>query len=405
VSKVLFHTNSAHTFYHFRLPLMRAKQREGFEVVACGPRDAYADLIEAEGIRYVNVPMRLATMRPLTELRVIIRLARVYLQERPAIVHNFSLKSIAYGSLAARVARVPIVVNTVTGLGHAFSAHGILRRVTTALLRVSCRGRTWMTFQNPDDMRLFQRLGIAVPARSTLIRGSGVGTERFRPLPQVKAPSPVTFLLVGRMMWAKGVREYCEAARLLRAEADRGELPKARFLLLGGALPGNPTGVAEEWLANPDSVPPQWIAEQAAAGYVEYRPHDDDVLPHLQEADVVVLPSYYPEGLPRSLLEAMSCGKAVITTDTPGCRDLVEPGVNGVLVPPRDVAALAGAMREFLRYSKAVPRMGDASRRMVMERFSDGVVIDHYLQAYRQAGLAFGATCAAPVSARRPGVC
>lgn len=158
-------------------------------------------------------------------------------------------------------------------------------------------------------------------------------------------------------------------------------------MLVGGAPAGNPTGVKQEWLANPDTIPGSWLEDHAVRSGVEYHPHDDNVVPYLEKADVVVLPSYYREGVPRSLLEAMSCGRAIITTDMPGCRDVVEAGVNGLLVKARDAESLAGALEYMVSHPEKVEAMGQASRRLVVERFSDQTVIRQTVDLYERAGL------------------
>ena len=160
-----------------------------------------------------------------------------------------------------------------------------------------------------------------------------------------------------------------------------------RFVLLGGAGSCDRQRVARQWLSNPDTVPGEWLDEQAARGFVEYYPHQDEVLPYIQESDVVVLPSYYREGSPNCLLEAMSCGKAIITTNSPGCRELVEEGVNGLLVKPRDVESLVQAFQYMLNHPAAVKEMGQASRQIVLECFSDGAAIEKNIELYERTGL------------------
>jgi glycosyltransferase involved in cell wall biosynthesis len=285
-----------------------------------------------------------------------------------------------------------VVVNTITGLGYAFGGRaGLLRRAIVFFWRRICGTRTWISFQNPDDLAMFRQLKLVKPERAFLIAGSGVNTQVYAPTPATAgpgdAPRPFTFLMFSRMMWEKGVREYIEAAEWVSRECATAGGKGVRFVLLGGARPGNSTGVLTEWIAHPRTIPAAWIEERVRAGIVEWHPHDDAVLPYLREADAVVLPSYYREGIPRSLLEAMSCGKAIITTDTPGCRDTVVDGANGILVQPRDVRSLARAMAYLARDPEAGARMGTASRRIALERFSDEVVVQRTFDLYRRAGL------------------
>jgi glycosyltransferase involved in cell wall biosynthesis len=370
---------------------MRAMQDCGFEVLACGPRDEFAERIEAFGIRFLEVPISLAGTNPIGEFRTVRRLFEIYRKERPSAVHHFSLKPAIYGSLAARLAKVRFVFNTVTGLGVAFSRKGLLQEIVKGLWRLSCRSRSWTTFQNAEDLELFGRLNLIQPERTIVIRGSGVDTERFRcaGIPsRLSNGRSMTFLMFGRMLWAKGVREYIAAAEKVQKRLHaKGSAVDARFVLVGGAPAGNPTGVKEEWLVNPGTIPGDWLEQQAALGTIEYYPHDDNVVAYIEKADVVVLPSYYREGVPRSLLEAMSCGRAIITTDMPGCRDVVEVGVNGLLVKPRDAESLAAAFEYMVDHPQEVDEMGQQSRRLVLERFSDEIVARQTVDLYARAGL------------------
>jgi len=395
MTKIIYFTNSAWTLYNFRINLMAEMKRQGFEVAACAPLDKYAQQFDKHEIRFLDVPMQLSSVNPWAELRVVLRLFHLYRQERPALVHHFSLKPIVYGSLAAQLARVPLIVNTVTGLGYIFIRGGLLQKLVTSLLWLALRPPAWTTFQNPDDQRLFQDLRLA-SERSALILGSGVDTKKFAPLPSTmpnqQSTREVTFLMFGRMMWEKGVEEYVEAARKLQAKLHtKRDKNKARFVLLGGAGVDNPTSVAEEWIDNPLTIPGEWLERQATEGHVEWYPHDDDVLPYIRQADVVVLPSYYREGVPRTLLESMACGKPLITTDVPGCREAVEDGVNGFLVPAKDSDSLANAMLRFVENGNLRKRMGEASRERALTLFADHIVIEKTLDIYKKAGLKISA--------------
>lgn len=392
-SRIVFHTNSAWTLYYFRMNLMQAARARGFEVAACGPRDAFAAKIEQCGIQYSEIPVTLGGINPLVEAAVVLRLFQLYRRLKPSLVHHFGLKASLYGSMAALLAGAPATVNTLTGLGYVFGGKVTpLRRLITFLWRIVCRPRTWTSFQNPDDLQLFRQLNLVRPERAVLISGSGVDPRLFAPNNGAEPPEvpgrTLTFLMFSRMMWDKGVREYVEAAELVTRKSRAGRnRPPPRFVLLGGARPNNTTGVMTEWLDSPGAIPPEWLEEQARAGFVDWHPHDDATLPYIQDADVVVLPSYYREGIPRCLLEAMSCGKAIITTDSPGCRETVVENKNGLLVPPRDAARLADAMSYMLENPRATSEMGAASRRLVLERFSDDTVIRETFDLYERAGL------------------
>jgi glycosyltransferase involved in cell wall biosynthesis len=377
---VVLSTNSCWTLYQFRLALMRALQRAGLQVVAAAPADRRARSLVDAGLVFASLPMSLYGANPLEATRTLIGYFHLYRRLRPVLVHHFAAKAILLGSLAARLAGVPAIVNTLPGRGHAFAdltgpRGGALRLLTRMALAPPVR----ITFQNEADRDAFVGNGLVTSDRTAVIPGSGIDTERFRPGPARPVAAPVRFLMYGRMLWDKGVSEYCAAAAAL---ADRAECR-----LVGGAAPGNPTAVDPEWIGHSATVPGEWLLARPAESGVAWFPHAEDVRPHLTWTDVVVLPSYYREGLPRSLLEALACGKAILTTDLPGCRDCVEPGRNGIVVPPRDVAALAAAMAHLAAEPELVRSMGRRSRELALARFTDAHAVEGYFAEYRRAGL------------------
>lgn len=388
--KAIICTNDAWTLFHFRGSLMRALNARGFEVIAAGPADRHVALFGSIGVRFADIPMSHAGMNPLEELKTLRALYRLYAAEKPALVHHYSHKAILYGSLAARAARVPGIVNTVNGLGATLGAETgklkTLQPLILAMMRAALKPPVRVTFQNREILDFYLERRLVRADQAEVILGSGIDTDRFSPAGREAAAAPVRFLMFSRMLWAKGVREYCAAAE--KATKMRAPGRKAAFVLIGGASPANDTGVDPVWLSNPDTIPGEWLEREAARGFVEWRPHQEEMLPIIRENDVVVLPSYYPEGVPRSLLEAMACGKAIVTTDTPGCREAVEPGLNGFLVKPRDPADLAEAMVSMMDNPEMVAAMGRASRRMVQERFSDERIIGATMNAYAAAGVA-----------------
>lgn len=380
---VVVSTNCCWTLDNFRLPLIRALQQARLRVVAAAPWDRHARQLEKAGLVFAPLSMSLVGTGPLEAARTVAAYLRLYRRERPVLVHHFAAKAILLGSVAAHIAGVPAIINTLPGRGDAL-AHfdGPRGRTLAILLRAALRPPARITFQNDADRAFFVGRGLVDHEQTALIPGSGIDTNRFYPSPAAdRAPSaPTRFLMYGRMLWDKGVREYCEAANILAVAGC------AECRLVGGAAPGNPTGLDPEWISNPGTIPGAWLAK-AAEGAVSWYPHTEDVRPHLAWADVVVLPSYYREGLPRSLLEALACGKAVITTDTPGCRTCVEPGRNGLLIPPRDVSALAAAMSRLAVEPELVQAMGRRSRELALARFTDAHVVEGYFAEYRRAGL------------------
>ncbi len=380
---------TAWSLYSLRLNLMRALKERGFDVIAAGPPDRHAALFAPLGIRYAPIPMSLTGLNPLTEARSVFHLWRLYRQVRPALVHHSSHKPILYGSIAARAAGVPAILNTVNGLGSTLGEASGLLRLLQPLIRLASRHAlrppVRVSFQNPELRDFYIRRRLVRPEQTSVILGSGVDPELFQPIEDTGAAAPtrpLRFLMFSRMLWAKGVAQYCAASRLVAARHAGAE-----FWLIGGATAANDTSVDQEWLANPDSIPGTWLENEAQSGPVRWLPHQRDIIERIRAADVVVLPSYYSEGVPRSLLEAMSCAKAIVTTDSPGCRDVVEPGVNGLLVRARDVASLADAMSFLIDHPQTAREMGSASRRILLERFSDRHVVDQTMEEYARAGV------------------
>jgi glycosyltransferase involved in cell wall biosynthesis len=346
----------AESMLSFRGELLRAMVAEGHEVLAIAPEDdahVRAELA-AIGVTYDTVPLRRAGMSPWRDLRAATSLTRTLRDFRPAAVLAYGAKPVVYGSLAARLAGARTRAAMITGAGSALSGAGprgrILATVLRTLYRIGLAQTHVVIFQNADDRSLFKahRL-IGRHQRVVLVNGSGVDLSRFSvaPLP----PPPMTFVMVGRLIRDKGLYEYVEAAREVRRSH-----PEVRAQLLGG-LDANPSGISQAELD-------RWRAE----GVIEYLGSVKDVRPHVAGAHVCVLPSY-GEGMPRSVLEAMAMGRAVITTDVPGCRETVEEGRNGMLVPPRDPRALAAAMRLMVADPARVAQMGLESRAMAEERF------------------------------------
>lgn len=343
---------------NFRLDLMRRMRALGHRVTAVAPDldDPTRARLEALGIRTATVPMQRTGLNPLADLATMNALRRLMRRERPDVVIPYTMKPIVYGAMAARLARVPACHPLFTGLGYAFSdprptgKRRAVRGTAIALHRLAT-GRVDLAFcyndADRDDIRRHRMIPEA--ARLVGIPGSGVDPARFVPAPL--PPGPPVFLFLGRMLRSKGVEDTLAAARLLRAQG----LP-VRLELLG------PTD------SNPDAIAPDLLARWQAAGEALVLGETRDVIPHLHRAHVVVLPTRLREGVPRTLLEAMACGRAVITSDAPGCGETVADGRAGLVVPAGDVPALARAMRAFLDDPALAARMGAEARRQVCAR-------------------------------------
>ena len=368
--KLLFLQTQDYTFWSHRLPFARAALAAGYEVVVSAHEGSHGDLIRAEGMRFVPLPWKRSGMNPFYELFLLLKVVRLYAEERPDVVHQVTAKPILYGTLAAVLTGVPAVVNTFTGLGFVFISSGlkarILRLAVSAALKVALAARGSRTiFQNEDDRALFVSGGLIAAERAVLIRGSGVDVSHFAPSPEPEGP-PLA-VLPARMLWDKGVGEFVEAARTLAAEGAR-----ARFVLVGEADDLNPAAIPEERLS-------RWKEE----GVVEWWGLRDDMAEVYAQASVVCLPSYR-EGLPKALMEGAACSRALVTADVPGCREVVRHEETGLLVPVRDASALASALRRLLRDPALRRRLGEGARRLAVAEFAQEKVVERTLLVYRE---------------------
>jgi len=355
-------------FWTHRLRLALVMQNLGFEVYVMTKSGEYVKRMQELGLRVIPWKVSRAHRNPLRDLFALFQVARVYWRLRPAIVHHIALKPIVLGGIVASLLDIPSV-SAINGLGHAFCTDSTaIRAVRTAILwlcrYVFQRNRSLAIFQNATDRDLFVERGIIRADRAVMIPGgAGVDVNVFRPAPGTLR-KPIV-LLAARMLWEKGVGEFVQAAQNLKS---RGK--DARFLLAGRVDREAAAPISERQLR-------QW----EETGAVEWLGHREDILPLLREATVVVLPSYR-EGMPKILLEAAACGCPIITTDSPGCREVVEHGVNGLLVPPRDGQALADAIAILLDSPELCAEMGQASRKKAEREFSIDKVIERTIQMY-----------------------
>jgi glycosyltransferase involved in cell wall biosynthesis len=361
--------NASWNIVNFRSGLVGALRGAGYRVVALSPPDAWAPRLEGIGAEHVAVPMDSAGVSPARDLALLVRYRRELKRLRPAAFLGYTAKPNIWGSLAAQSLGIP-VINNVSGLGTAFIRQGLLTRIVTSLYRAAFRRSATVFFQNGEDRDLFVSRRIVAPDKAALLPGSGIDLERFAPRPREGGGGGrFAFLMVARLLWDKGVREYVEAARLVRAK-----FPEARFRLLGFLDAVNRTAV-------PRAEVDAWVAE----GLIDYLGDAEDVRPFLADADCVVLPSYR-EGLPRVLLEAAAMGRPLIASDVPGCRHVAEEGVNGFLCAARDAGSLAGAMTRMLRLSAGErAAMGEAARARVEAEFDERLVVRRYLEAIEAA--------------------
>ncbi|NBA97271.1 glycosyltransferase family 4 protein [Pseudomonas sp. R5(2019)] len=357
MSKIAVIAGLAESLIRFRGDLLDAMRANGHEVVAIAPEedDSVRKRLAEKGIEYHVVPMARAGLNPFADLRYLLRLCGCLRRIKPDVVLAYTIKPVVYGLPAARLARVRRRYALITGLGYAFTdveksfSRGLVHRVASGLYRFGLRFADGVFFQNPDDRQLFKNNGLFnAKLKTWIVNGSGVDTDSF---PVAPLPAQPSFLFVGRLLRDKGVIEYVEAARALKLT-----FPQATFHLLG-PLDSNPSGINADIVSG-------WEKE----GIVQYHGAVSDVKPYLAACSIFVLPSYR-EGTPRSVLEAMSSGRAIVTTDAPGCRETVQDGVNGFLVRPRDSVDLATAMGRLAGSSELRERMGRTSREMAEQKY------------------------------------
>lgn len=366
--KALLFANTDWYLYNFRLAYAKFLQKNGWEVVFISPNGEHAEKFAEEGFRYIPFEFSRKGLNPIHENETIQHIKAVYEEEKPDLVHHFTIKCVIYGSLAAKDLGISAIVNSITGLGYMFLSNRphvrVLRELVKHLYKRALSD-TQVIFENPDDRALFIEMGLVQKENSHIILGTGIDTDQFVPEPPPNS-MPLT-ILPARMIWDKGVKEFVEAARMIRESEV-----KARFALIGNNDAGNPTCIPFDQLT-------QWQKE----GDVEWWGWQDNVPTVISMSHIVCLPSYR-EGLPKILIEAASCGRPIITTDVPGCREVVQDGVNGYLVPAKNAEALKDALLKLINDPDKRAEMGKASREIAVQKFSNEIVNDGIYAIYRE---------------------
>jgi glycosyltransferase involved in cell wall biosynthesis len=369
--RLLLLVGEVSSFYHHRLPLARAAAAAGFEVHVALPRAAGLGAEREESTEFVfhRIGFPRSMGSPLQELGALRDLYRLCRHVRPDIVHTFSAKMVAYGGIIARLARVPGAVHSLSGLGHVFAVGGRRASLYRGVLRAAWRvgfghPHARVVFQNPDDRRELVGRGLVPEDHAVLIRGSGVEVERFIPLPE--PPGDPVVMLASRLLWVKGVGVFAEAARICRDW----RLP-VRLVIVG-----------EPDAENPTAVPREQLERWRDSGLLEWWGWRDDMPATLASCHVLCLPSYNREGVPKILLEGAAAGRALITTDMPGCREIALHGKTGLLVPPRDARALAEAIRQLVLQPELRRSMGARARELAVREFSSDQVTARLVGVY-----------------------
>lgn len=356
--------NAAWNIWNFRRPLVDALLADGHRVTVLAPIDDAMPKLEALGCTCLHLEMDVKGLNPLTDLKLLLRLRRHFRALQPDVVLSFTIKNNLFGALAAESLRIAFIPN-VTGLGTAFLSGGLMERVAIRLYKTSFRNLQTVFFQNDDDKNLFLECGIVTCSQAKCLPGSGIDLERFAVRPYPNEGAAPVFLMIARLLRDKGVLEYVDAARRIKAKNLT-----ARFQLLGAAGSENRTSIDRETVR-------AWEQD----GLVEYLGTVEDVRPNIAAANCVVLPSYR-EGAPRTLIEAAAMARPIITTDVPGCRTVVNDGINGFLCDARSGDSLADACERFMSLTRgARVEMGQLGRAKMEREFSQSRVVDAYRTA------------------------
>ena len=370
--KVLLFANTDWYLFNFRQSLAAALRDAGHDVLLLSPPGAYGEKLRELGYRWEPAPMVRRSLNPLREYALVQWIRRLMEREQVDLVHGFTIKPAVYGSIAARLAGVPARVNAVAGMGYVFTSSTplamVLRPVIRRLFKAALGGDgARLILQNPDDIAMFSRARLVDPGKVRLIPGSGVDCRRFEPVSSRSGSHRFRVVLPARLLWDKGVAEYVEASRILRARGTPVE-----FLLAGEPDPGNPAAV-------PDTVVRGWVND----GLLQWLGHVNDMPALFHTVQAVVLPSYR-EGLPKGLIEAAACALPLVTTDVPGCREVVTHEQDGLLVPVKDAQALANAIARLQADPALCERLGTAARVKVLSLFDERTVIERTLGVYRE---------------------
>lgn len=363
--KIAFVGNSALTMMNFRLGVMQALSDQ-YEVVMVTPEDCDVSALKSAGIRFIPIAVDCKGVNPFRDMCLVRTLTSIYQTEKFDFVFHYTIKPILYGAYAANRSNIPHI-EVVTGLGYSFIRRNWLFYVSCALHRIALRSTNGVWFLNQDDCDAFVKWRLVAQKNVHVIHGEGVNTEYFqstRPVSQ-----PFTFLHCGRMLRSKGVELFVHAA-----EALKPQFPQVQWQLLG------PLDAQ-----NPDAISPRQMEEWVRSGAIEYMGVTKDVRPYLEQCSCIVLPSYYMEGVPRSLMEAAAMKRPIIATDSVGCKDVVLDGVNGLLCEKRSLDSLIQAMRKMLTMSedKRV-RMGENGRELMLRKFDEKIVLNEYVVTLHQ---------------------
>ena len=364
--KIAFVGNSALTMWNFRAGVMKALAKDGNDITIIARQDSDIKPCLEAGIHYIPIDVDCKGKNPLKEIKLYHQFSKIYKNENFDLIFHYTIKPIIYGSLAATAARAKHI-SVVTGLGYTFIKKNWLFRLTCFLYRTTLRKTNEVWFLNKDDKNVFVQLGLVKPNKTFVLNGEGIDTCHFATHSQL--PQQCVFLYIGRMLRYKGVELFAEAARRLSKD-----YPNAKWQLLGSLDIKDPSGISKAEIEN-------WVQD----GIVEYLGSTRDVRTYIEQSTCIVLPSYFREGVPRVLMEAAAMSRPIITTDSVGCREVVDDCINGLLCKPNDIDCLVEAMRKILAMSnEELTNLGKAGRGKMIREFDEKLIIEKYRQALQR---------------------
>lgn len=362
--KILISINTSWNIINFRLGLLKALQKDGFDIVVLAPKDKYSELFEEQGFQYYEIEMNNKGTNPVEDFKLIISYYKVLKKIKPDLILNYTIKPNIYGTIAASLLNIP-TINNIAGLGTLFVKENFVTKIAKYLYKYSQSKAKFIFFQNNEDYDLFIAEKLVDKNKCGILPGSGVDTNKFVPILNEKKDDKLRFLLISRMLWDKGVGQYVEVARELKKK-----YPNIEFQLLGFLDVSNKSAISKEQMDI-------WVKE----GIVNYLGTSDNVKSEISQSDCIVLPSFYREGTPRTLLESASMAKPIITTNNIGCKDVVDHNINGYLCEIKNSKDLEVQIEKMINLSEEERvNMGKKGREKIINQFDETIVIEKYLK-------------------------
>ena len=363
MKKMIISINTSWNIINFRMGLLKAFQKEGYAIIVVAPKDKYSELFEGYNFQYYDIKINNKGSNPVEDIKLTVEYYKLFKEIQPDVILNYTIKPNIYGTIAANLLNIK-TINNIAGLGTLFVSENIVTKIAKHLYKYSQSKATHIFFQNNDDFKLFTDEKLVDKAKCGILPGSGVDTNLFKPIEIQRNDDKIVFLLIARMLWDKGIKEYVESARIIK-----NKYPNVEFQLLGFLDVKNKSAISKKQMN-------LWINE----GVVNYLGISDNVKVEISQADCIVLPSFYREGTPRTLLESASMAKPIITTNNVGCRDVVDDGINGFICEVKNSNSLSECIERMIKLSKENRNiMGQKGREKIIKEFDEKIVIKKYL--------------------------